>query len=100
MDLSIKGLRPEPEVELPPEAEAAEAVQSTEDEVVDEFADVEVLSPMELAFKRAMEAEGIEIDTSKRKRRKGKRAFRSKTRLLPVHWVYPTINLVSIRRYR
>ncbi|MEZ4674692.1 MAG: S1 RNA-binding domain-containing protein [Caldilineaceae bacterium] len=73
VDLSIKGLRPEPEVELPPEAEAAEAVQSTEDEVVDEFADVEVLSPMELAFKRAMEAEGIEIDTSKRKRRKGKR---------------------------
>lgn len=75
VDLSIKGLRPEPELEVVPEAEAeaaAEAEQEAEEAVVDEFADVEVLSPMELAFKRAMEAEGIELKGGKKKRRRGK----------------------------
>ncbi len=73
VDLSIKGLRAEPEVEAPPEVESATAVAAeAEAEVVDEFADVEVLSPMELAFKRAMAAEGIELKSDKQ-RRKGKR---------------------------
>jgi len=75
VDLSIKGLRPEPEVVAPPEAEAPEmAPEESEDEVVDEFADVEVLSPMELAFKRAMEAEGIEVKAGgkKKKSRRGR----------------------------
>lgn len=72
VDLSIKGLRPEPELELPPEAATEANAAAEEDDVVDEFANVEVLSPMELAFKRAMEAEGIELD-GKKKRRKGKR---------------------------
>ncbi|MCB0111615.1 MAG: S1 RNA-binding domain-containing protein [Caldilineaceae bacterium] len=75
VDLSIKGLRPEPEAAVMPEEEAQSAEpEAPEEEVVDEFADVEVLSPMELAFKRAMEAEGIEIKGSgkKSKRRRGK----------------------------
>ncbi len=75
VDLSIKGLREEPEAALPPEAEA-EATTDQDEATVDEFADVEVLSPMELAFKRAMEAEGIELESAsggKKKRKKGKR---------------------------
>jgi transcriptional accessory protein Tex/SPT6 len=73
VDLSIKGLRPEPDVAAPePEAVAPAEAESPEDEVVDNYADVEVLSPMELAFKRAMEAEGIELKDDKRRRRKGK----------------------------
>ncbi|HRW05439.1 MAG TPA: S1 RNA-binding domain-containing protein, partial [Caldilineaceae bacterium] len=75
VDLSIKGLRPEPEAAVMPEEEAQSAEpEASEEEVVDEFADVEVLSPMELAFKRAMEAEGIEIKGTgkKSKRRRGK----------------------------
>lgn len=75
VDLSIKGLRPEPEPEAPPEEEPAVAEEASEPETVDEYADMEVLSPMELAFKRAMEAEGIELGpvNNKRKRKKGKR---------------------------
>lgn len=78
VDLSIKGLRPEPEVEEAPEPEAEAAAPEAEEEtVVDDFADVEVLSPMELAFKRAMEAEGIEIKGSNKKKRKRGRQNRS-----------------------
>lgn len=73
VDLSIKGLRPEPEMAMPePEAAAPAEVGGPEEEAVDNFADVEVLSPMELAFKRAMEAEGIELKNDKKRRRKGK----------------------------
>lgn len=71
IDVSIKGLREEPE---PEEAQSAdeEAAQGTDagDRVVDKFEDVEVLSPMELAFKRAMEAEGREIVQPKQTRRR------------------------------
>jgi predicted RNA-binding protein with RPS1 domain len=74
VDLSIKGLRAEPEVEAAAEVEAqAAAAQEPEEEVVDEFADIEVLSPMELAFKRAVEAEGIELKANQKSRKKGKR---------------------------
>ncbi len=73
IDLSLKGLRDEPEVEAAPqilqEAEAEESLN-------DPYADVEVLSPMELAFKRAMEAEGIEVNVQKA----GKRAKSGKKR--------------------
>jgi transcriptional accessory protein Tex/SPT6 len=77
IDLSIKGLREEPEAEQP-----VEAVAEPEDEASSEdpFAEVEVLSPMELAFKRAMEAEGIELDVkknSKKANRRGKKRNRS-----------------------
>lgn len=83
VDLSMKGLRPEPE----PEPVAAPVVEETvpaaapepEEDVVDEFADMEVLTPMEMAFKRAMEAEGIKLDVRDKKGRnkKGKRGARS-----------------------
>ncbi|MCB0064172.1 MAG: S1 RNA-binding domain-containing protein [Caldilineaceae bacterium] len=82
VDLSIKGLRPEPEVALPPEAEAAAeatTADAQEEDVVDEFADVEVLSPMELAFKRAMEAEGIELTSTTGKKRRNKKGKRGRS---------------------
>jgi len=77
VDLSMKGLRPEPEPEpvATPVAEqpAAPAEPEVEEEV-DDFADMEVLSPMEMAFKRAMEAEGVKLDMGdKKNRKKGKR---------------------------
>jgi predicted RNA-binding protein with RPS1 domain len=58
IDLSIKGLRDEPEAEAgshAPSAESGGRQQSApEPEVADIMADVEVLSPMELAFRKAM----------------------------------------------
>ncbi|MBX3009908.1 MAG: 30S ribosomal protein S1 [Caldilineaceae bacterium] len=83
VDLSMKGLRPEPEPEPMPEPVVAEpqvaAEPTPEEDAVDEFADVEVLTPMELAFKRAMEAEGIKLTITDKKSRnkKGKRGSRS-----------------------
>jgi hypothetical protein len=44
-----------------------------EPEVEDDFNDIEVLSPMELAFKRAMEAEGMELNVGKKKQGKRNR---------------------------
>lgn len=76
IDLSLKGLRDEPESESPVqsfnEPESVEAVE-------DPYADVEVLSPMELAFKRAMEAEGIEVNVKKggKDNKRGKKRNRS-----------------------
>lgn len=75
IDLSLKGLRPEPE--------AAEPVveEEVEEEVEDPFANVEVLSPMELAFRKAMsedaedDVEGVTKKRSKRTRRDELRAI-------------------------
>lgn len=70
IDVSLKGLREEEE--QPEEAQVEEAVA----EVVEEEDEEAVLSPIELALKRAMEAEGIKLRTGKkgkRKKRKGKR---------------------------
>ena len=83
VDLSMKGLRPEPEPEpmAAPvvEAQAPAPAPEPEEELEDEFADMEVLTPMEMAFKRAMEAEGIKLDVRDKKGRnkKGKRGARS-----------------------
>jgi len=73
IDLSIKGLRPEPEAEAEIEAEAEAGAE--EEALDDRFADVEVLSPMELAFQKAMgksedEDESVARRRSKRARRK------------------------------
>jgi small subunit ribosomal protein S1 len=79
IDLSLKGLREEPEPEQPEASAVAEAPAAVEAESDDQFAEVDVLSPMELAFKRAMEAEGVEFDLKPSK--KGKRTDkRSKKR--------------------
>ncbi len=70
IDLTLKGLREEPEAE-------AQEEPFGEEEFVDELEDVEVLSPMELAFKRAMEAEGVELKPEKgRKKKRRKKAKR------------------------
>ncbi len=76
IDLSLKGLRDEPEPEEAEMDEAAAALGVDDgEELEDQFEDIEVLSPIELALKRAMEAEGIKVDTKKRRKgRKGKRA--------------------------
>ena len=80
VDLSLKGLRPEPESMTPPQPESQAAAPEPEPEEVaeDDFADVEVLSPMELAFKRAMEAEGVEFRISKKKPSKRDRRNRDR----------------------
>jgi predicted RNA-binding protein with RPS1 domain len=71
VDLSLKGLRPEPEV-AQPVVEAAPQVEEADD-YDDQFDDVEVLSPMEMAFKRAIEAEGTELKPMKKKGKRGRR---------------------------
>jgi len=58
IDLSLKGLRPEAEAEA-----VEEAVSQDEEAIQDPFENVEVLSPMELAFKRAMEGGDVEDDS-------------------------------------
>jgi small subunit ribosomal protein S1 len=60
IDLSLKGLRPEPEVEQPAGKEAQ--VVEEEEEIEDPFANLEVLSPMELAFQKAMGGETEEVE--------------------------------------
>ena len=80
IDVSIKGLREEPEGD---EAEAAGGETASEEEsdsqVVDKFENIEVLSPMELAFKRAMEAGGEEVTLPKSSRRRKRRQHRARS---------------------
>lgn len=80
IDVSIKGLREEPEAEGAEldDADAAAGVDS-DGQVVDKFEDIEVLSPMELAFKRAMEAGGEEIPLPKPARRRRRRQHRARS---------------------
>lgn len=79
IDLSLKGLREEPEPEQEEMDQAAATLGVDEEaELEDQFEEVEVLSPMELAFKRAMEAEGVTLGEGKGKRRKGRRGKRAR----------------------
>jgi predicted RNA-binding protein with RPS1 domain len=96
VDLSLKGLREEPEPTPQPQAQpmqpwpAPQTQQQPqtpsrqqpppEPEDEEDIEDLEVLSPMELAFKRAMEAEGMELNVSKKKQ--GKRNRRERNRSL------------------
>jgi len=78
IDVSLKGLRDEPEPEIAEIAQAAAALGVQEgQEIVDSYENVQVLSPMELAFKRAMEAEGVEVDTASK--RKGGRSKKNRS---------------------
>jgi len=90
VDLSLKGLREEPEPTPAPQMEAWAAPEprsggrrqpepEPEPEAEEDFEDLEVLSPMELAFKRAMEAEGMEVNVSRKKQ--GKRKGRDRSSL-------------------
>jgi predicted RNA-binding protein with RPS1 domain len=78
IDLSIKGLRPEPVTDAVEEVAAAEV--EGEEGMEDPFADVEVLSPIELAFQKAM-AEN-EDDVTGLRKKKGKRARRAEQRAI------------------
>lgn len=91
VDLSLKGLREEPEPTPVPQVEPAlvqpQASNSRrhpepepEPEEEEDFEDLEDLSPMELAFKRAMEAEGMEMPVNRKKQ--GKRNRRERNRSL------------------
>jgi len=83
IDLSLKGLRPEPEPEPEPvQEQVAQEPQTPEPTVEDKFADVEVLSPIELAFKRAMESSGKTIDYKPTKNTKKNPSGRSRARAM------------------
>ncbi|CAN5657282.1 hypothetical protein BH10CHL1_BH10CHL1_35360 [soil metagenome] len=84
IDLSMKGLRPEPEPEPTPTPEPQAAHEPTAHEPVneDQFADVEVLSPIELAFKLAMEASGKTINMKHDKPTKRNTNSRSRARAM------------------
>lgn len=79
IDVSIKGLRDEPEAEegALDDAEAA-AAEDADGQVVDKFENMEVLSPMELAFKRAMESDSGEEIAQPRNDRRRNRKHRAK----------------------
>ena len=83
IDLSIKGLRAEPEPEVtyqPATAQsAAEAAPEPEPEAADPFADIEVLTPFQAALMRAQERSGVTLQT-KSSRRAEKRATANQVR--------------------
>ena len=80
IDVSIKGLREEPEAEEAASGDGeATAGEDSDSQVVDKFEDIEVLSPMELAFKRAMEAGGEEVPLPKPARRRRSRQHRARS---------------------
>lgn len=74
VDLSIKGLRPEPEPEAPPQPEAGAAPEpATQDAPpVDAFADMEVLNPFAAALRRAEQVGGVKLSLRKDDRRNRK----------------------------
>jgi small subunit ribosomal protein S1 len=88
IDLSLKGLRPEPEVEQPAGKEAQ--VVEEEEELEDPFANMEVLSPMELAFQKAMGDESEEVEGMTKKR--SKRARRDQMRAIQDEIVSRTLD--------
>ena len=80
IDVSIKGLREEEEGEEAESENAASAAgEDSDGQAVDKFENIEVLSPMELAFKRATEAEGGEVPQPKSARRQRSRQHRARS---------------------
>lgn len=80
IDLSIKGLREEPEGEEAESENAASAAgEDSDGQVVDKFENIDVLSPMELAFKRATEGGGGEVPQPKSARRQRSRQHRARS---------------------
>jgi len=74
IDVSMKGLRPEPEQPAPAEAAAEDVVAEVEAEAEDKFADVEALTTMQMAFLKAQERSGVSLPTSKKKSRRNEAA--------------------------
>ena len=80
IDVSIKGLRVEEEGEEAESENAASAAgEDSDGQAVDKFENIEVLSPMELAFKRATEAGGGEVPQPKSARRQRSRQHRARS---------------------
>ena len=80
IDVSIKGLREEEEGEEAESENAASAAgEDSDGQAVDKFENIEVLSPMELAFKRATEAGGGEVPQPKSARRQRSRQHRARS---------------------
>ena len=83
IDLSIKGLRPEPEpvVTHQPSAQQPEpeVAYQPEPEAADPFADVEVLTPIQAALLRAQQRSGVTLQT-KPSRKSDKRATANQVR--------------------
>ncbi len=69
IDLSIKGLRAEPEPEISAATQAAPEPEP-EIEIPDQFADLEVLTPMQVAFRRAQEKSGVSLPGKPRRAEK------------------------------
>lgn len=70
IDLSMKGLGPEPEAPAQDSNAYAEpqVEEAVDDEFEDRFADVEALTTMQVAFLRAQERSGVTLPTSKNKK--------------------------------
>lgn len=80
IDLSLKGLIEEPEPEPEPAAAAAAPEPEPAEDLVDAFADVEVLTPMQLAFMKAQERSGVTLPTkTTRKTEKRTQPHRSRS---------------------
>jgi predicted RNA-binding protein with RPS1 domain len=74
VDLSIKGLRPEPEPEPTPEPERKAApAPEPEPEPADPFDEMEVLSPIEAALRKAMKESGAKLNLRKDNDRRSKK---------------------------
>ena len=67
IDVSMKGLRPEPEQPAPVEAAVEEVAAGEEAEAEDRFADIEALTTMQMAFLKAQERSGVTLPTGKKK---------------------------------
>lgn len=69
IDLSMKGLRPEPEVQLPEPVVREEVVDVHEPETAaeDRFDEIEALTTMQMAFRKAQERSGVDIPMGKNK---------------------------------
>ena len=81
VDLSMKGLRPEPETpQQSSRMSNPEPQPEPEPEVVDEYAELEVLTPMQLAFKRAQEKSGVVLPPTGKPGKTNKRQDSSKKR--------------------
>jgi transcriptional accessory protein Tex/SPT6 len=80
IDLSMKGLREEPETPVETPAAKAEAPVANEPEEVfdDKFAEAEALTTMQLAFIRAQERSGVTLPTAKGKKQKRSQAARKR----------------------
>lgn len=76
IDLSMKGLREEPEmpVETPTARAEAPVDEEPEEAFEDKFAEIEALTTMQLAFMRAQERSGVTLPMAKGKKQKRSQA--------------------------